>query len=82
MFEAEISIRYPSHAFANSVMKALAPDNLTLGGEMRIISSAKGMILRVRVEGCERIESLQATIQDVFRCLHAAESSLARIAPR
>jgi hypothetical protein len=82
MFEAEISIRYPSHAFANSVMKALSPDNITSGGEMRILSSASGAVLRVRVEGCERIESLQATIQDVFRCLHAAESSLATIAPR
>ena len=70
MFEAEISIRYPSHAFAKSVMEALAPDNSTSGGEMRITSSAKGAVLRVQVKGSERIESLQATIQDVFRCLH------------
>ena len=82
MFEAEISIHYPSHAFAKSVMQALAPDNSMTGGEMRITSNAKGSVLSVRVEGSERIESLQATIQDVFRCLHAAESSLARIAER
>ena len=82
MFEAEIYIHYHSHAFAKSIMKALAPDNSTARGKMRITSSTSGPVLHVRVEGSQRIESLQATIQDVFRCLHAAESSLARIAPR
>jgi tRNA threonylcarbamoyladenosine modification (KEOPS) complex Pcc1 subunit len=82
MFEAEISIRYPSHTFAISVMKALSPDNLMPASGMRVVTSARGGVLRVRVERCERIESLQATVQDVFRCLHAAESSLARITTR
>ena len=79
MFEAEISIRYRSHAFAKSVAKALSPDNMTAGGEIRITTKAAGPVLRVRVERCKRIESLQATIQDMFRCLHAAESALAGI---
>jgi tRNA threonylcarbamoyladenosine modification (KEOPS) complex Pcc1 subunit len=82
MYDAEISIKYPSSKFANSVMKALTPDNLMASRGMRIVSNTKGSILRVRVEKCERMESLQATIQDVFRCLHAAESSLAKIASR
>jgi len=79
MFEAEITIRYTSHAFANSVVKALSPDNIMPNGKIRIVSRAAGPVLHVRVERCKRIESLQATIQDVFRCLHAAESSLARL---
>ena len=82
MFEAEISIRYPSHAFADSVVKALSPDNIMPGGEIRIITRANGSVLHIRVERCKRVESFQATMQDVFRCLHAAESSLARITPR
>jgi len=82
MFESEISVRYPSHTFAKSVMRALAPDDSASGGKLRIKSSVTGAVLRVRVVGCERVESLQATIQDVFRCLHAAESSLTRIAHR
>jgi tRNA threonylcarbamoyladenosine modification (KEOPS) complex Pcc1 subunit len=82
MYDAEISIQYSSNKFAISVMRALTPDNLMASRGMRIVCNTKGGILRVRVERCERIESLQAIIQDVFRCLHAAESSLSKIASR
>jgi len=34
----------------------------------------------VLVENCARIETMQATVQDIFRCLRAAESSLSMIA--
>jgi deoxycytidylate deaminase len=37
-------------------------------------------MLRVRVVGAHRIETLQATLQDIFRCIHAAETSLIKLA--
>jgi tRNA threonylcarbamoyladenosine modification (KEOPS) complex Pcc1 subunit len=82
MYEAEIRIRYPTKALAKSVKNALSPDDKASSGKMSVSTDAKGRILLVHVNGCERIETLQSTIQDIFRCLHASESSLGSIAMR
>jgi hypothetical protein len=75
MLEAEILLKYESSRLAKSVMNALAPDNKSAGG-VRIRAKTRGSQLKVLVSGCERVETLQATIQDIFRCVRAAESSL------
>jgi len=76
MLEAEISLRYPSAVFAKSVMKGILPDNKLPGRRMQVYASVSGKTLKVRVRHCERVETLQATVQDIFRCIRAAESSL------
>jgi hypothetical protein len=57
-------------------MEALAPDNMVKGLAMKIRASAQGKRLRVVITGCERVETLEATVQDVFRCIRAAEMSI------
>jgi tRNA threonylcarbamoyladenosine modification (KEOPS) complex Pcc1 subunit len=74
--EAEISLEYPTPAFAKSIMKAIEPDNKLTKPEMRIFANARGKRLNIRIDGCKRIETLEATVQDVFRCIRAAEESL------
>jgi len=82
MYEAEIKVRYLTKALAMSVKNALSPDDKASSGKMFVSTNARGRILTVHVNGCERIETLQSTIQDIFRCLHASESSLDKIATR
>jgi tRNA threonylcarbamoyladenosine modification (KEOPS) complex Pcc1 subunit len=79
MYQTEIRIRYPSSSFARSVKNALSPDDKVTGGAVRISSNTKGKILCVRVAGADRVETLQATLQDIFRCIHAAETSLVKL---
>lgn len=79
MSEAEIVIRYSSNRVARSVKDALTPDDKLGTQRMKISTSVGGRTLKVHLERCERIETLQATLQDIFRCIHASESSLARL---
>ena len=80
MYKTEIRIHYTSSSFARSVRNALSADDEVTGGTVRVSSTARGRVLRVRVEGAYRIETLQAMLQDIFRCIHAAETSLIKLA--
>jgi len=76
--EAELSLEYPTSEFAKSIMKAIEPDNKLADRALRIEAKVRGRILIVNIEGCKRIETLEATVQDIFRCIRAAENSLAK----
>ena len=80
MYESEIRIHYPSVYLARSVKDALAPDDRTTSGTVNVRSTVRGRSLLIVVKGANRIETLQATVQDVFRCINAAETSLTKIA--
>ncbi|HKM77247.1 MAG TPA: KEOPS complex subunit Pcc1 [Candidatus Bathyarchaeia archaeon] len=75
MLEADICIRYGSSKLARAVTSAILPDNELVSGKLRISTNLAGSELKIHVGGCARIETLQATIQDLFRCIHAAEGS-------
>lgn len=79
MYKAEIKIRYASDELARSIRDSLEPDNDSKSGHARVSSHAEGRVLRVRVVGVERVETLQATVEDIFRCIHAAEASLTKL---
>jgi len=79
MYQAEIRIRYSSSSFAESMRDALSPDDTVAGERVRVSSNVRGRILAVRVTGADRFETLQATLQDIFRCIHAAEESLVKL---
>ena len=76
--EAELSFEYSTPEFAESIMKALEPDNRLANHEMRIATILRGRRINIRIDGCKKIETLEATVQDVFRCIRAAEESLAK----
>jgi hypothetical protein len=77
--EAEIKLEYRSKLFAESVRNALTPDNKLTGNGLRIAARSRGRTASIIIKDCDRIETLQATVQDIFRCLRAAESSLSRL---
>lgn len=74
--EAGITIDYSSPRFAKSVRDALTPDNAMKMNRMKITATTRGRQLRVAVRNCERVETLQVTVQDIFRCIRAAETSI------
>jgi len=80
MYGTEIRICYSSSSFAKSVRDALSPDDRATSGTVHVASTVKGPTLCVRVSGADRVETLQATVQDIFRCIHAAETSLMKLA--
>jgi transcription factor Pcc1 len=82
MYEAEIRIRYESSSFARAVRNALSPDDKVPNSQMIVSTNANGQILSVQVKGCEKIETMQLTVQDIFRCIQATETSLKKIGKR
>jgi len=82
MYETEIRIRYASPSFAKAVKNALSPDDKVPNSQMIVSTNTQGQILTVQVKGCERIETMQLTVQDIFRCIQATETSLKKIAKR
>jgi tRNA threonylcarbamoyladenosine modification (KEOPS) complex Pcc1 subunit len=82
MYETEIHIRYASPSFARAVKNALSPDDKVPNSQMIVSTNTQGQILTVQVKGCERIETMQLTVQDIFRCIQATETSLKKIAKR
>ena len=83
MLTVEIVLNYPSIRFARCVMDALRPDNrLSKGkGQMRISTHVRGRTLHITISRCARVESMQSTLQDMFRCVKAAEESMASAKP-
>ena len=79
MYRAELKIRYSTKSVAESVRNALSPDDKASTGTVRVSSRVAGKTLTVRVHGADRFETLQATIHDIFRCIHAAEASLQKL---
>jgi hypothetical protein len=82
MYETEIRIRYASPSFARAVKNALSPDDKVSNSQMIVSTKTHGQILTVQVKRCMKIETLQLTVQDVFRCIQATETSLKKIAKR
>jgi len=80
MYEAEIRLRYASPSFARAVKNAMSPDDKIPNSQMTIATSVRGRILTVQVKECKKIETMQQTVQDIFRCIQATETSLKKIA--
>jgi tRNA threonylcarbamoyladenosine modification (KEOPS) complex Pcc1 subunit len=77
MITAEILLEYPSTKFARSVLDALYPDNREGKDQSnRISTRLRGRTLHVTIFNCPRIETMQASLQDILRCVKAAEQSI------
>lgn len=82
MYETEIHVRYASPSFARAVKTALCPDDNVPNSELIVSTNARGKIVSVQIKGCEKIETMQLTLQDIFRCIQATETSLKKIDKR
>jgi tRNA threonylcarbamoyladenosine modification (KEOPS) complex Pcc1 subunit len=80
MMTAEILLEYPSTKFAKSVLDALYPDNREEKDQSnRISTHLRGRTLHVTILNCPRVETMQASLQDIFRCVKAAEQSISLV---
>ena len=73
---AEIVLEYSSSFIAKSVMMALEPDNRLSASRMRIEASVKGRTLHIRIVRCPTTETMQSTLEDIFRCIRVAQESI------
>lgn len=76
MLAAKIVLEYPSASFARSVMVALSPDNQLGKVPMRVKTDVKGKRLHVTIRQCPSLETMRSTLEDVFRCVKAAQESM------
>ena len=80
MIAAEILLEYPSVQVARSILDALDPDNRAgKDKNNQIIARLRGRKLQVQITKCPRIETMQASLQDILRCVKAAEQSIAML---
>ena len=76
MLALELELDFVSVSFARSLMQALEPDNQGPKCKTRITSRVQGRTLHIRVHDCPRVETMESTLQDIFRCVKAAEEAL------
>jgi len=78
--EAAVAIRYVDRRTAESVLRAVEPDNFVVPMGIRLDSSVTGDTLTVRVECVRGLGSLMVTLDDLLSCIQAAENALGGIA--
>ncbi|HMK84095.1 MAG TPA: KEOPS complex subunit Pcc1 [Candidatus Bathyarchaeia archaeon] len=77
MMTAKLSLDYTSLSLAQTVKDALGPDNPIAERQgMRITVHLRGRSLKIAIYRCPRVETLQATLHDIFRCVRAAEETI------
>ena len=76
MLTTEIVLEYSSCSIAKSIMMALEPDNCLSASRMRIEATVKRRRLRIRIVQCPTVETMQSTLEDVFRCVKVAQESI------
>ena len=57
-------------------MSALEPDNRLSKTQMHVASGVKGKMVYVAISQCPTIETMQSTLEDIFRCVKAAQESM------
>lgn len=77
--EATVTIQYRDRKTAESVLKAVEPDNLVIPEGISLDSSVTGDTLTVQVECARGVGSLVATLDDLLSCIQAAENALGEI---
>jgi tRNA threonylcarbamoyladenosine modification (KEOPS) complex Pcc1 subunit len=77
--ETRITIRYSSPEAAESILRAIAPDNLDAPEGMRIEAHVDGGTLNVLVVSNRGLGSLVSTLDDLLSCIQAAEAALKQL---
>ena len=77
--EATLTIQYRDHKSAESILKAIEPDNLTTPTGVEIKADATGVVVTINVECMRGIGSLVATLDDLLSCIQAAEAAIGEL---
>ena len=73
-----IKIRHASRKLAESIAKAVSPDNLKAPPNVIVKTQARGNVTTSIVK-CERLETFITTIDDLLLCMDAAQKTLEEI---
>jgi len=77
--ETRITINYSSPEAAESIMRAIAPDNIGAPEGMSIEAHVDGGTLSVLILSSRGLGSLVSTLDDLLSCVQAAESALKQL---
>jgi|YelNatPaOPRAMG01_1025707.scaffolds.fasta_scaffold01774_1 tRNA threonylcarbamoyladenosine modification (KEOPS) complex Pcc1 subunit len=79
--KGEIKIFYKNEKYAEAVAKAIQPDNFSAPSNIKVktINAKNIVVSKVRCKG--KIESFIETIDDLLRCIQAAENTLKKFNP-
>lgn len=76
MLEAEITLEYDDEEMAESIAKAVSPDNSKTPSSLSIKTFREGRKVLTRVNCTGRIQTFIATIDDLLFCVSLAEKTL------
>jgi len=74
--EATVTIQYRDRRTAETILRAIEPDNLTTPEGVKIEAEARGGVATIKVECRRGIGSLVATLDDLLSCIQAAEKAI------
>jgi tRNA threonylcarbamoyladenosine modification (KEOPS) complex Pcc1 subunit len=77
--EATVTIQYRDHKTAESILRAIEPDNLTTPTGVEIEAEATGGIVTINVMCVRGVGSLVATLDDLLSCIQAAEAAIGEL---
>jgi len=77
--KAEIKIFYKNKNYAKAIAKAVQPDNLSTPLKIKVNTINAGNIVFSKVKCKGKIESFIETIDDLLRCIQAAENTLKKL---
>ncbi|MBS7619414.1 hypothetical protein KEJ21_02055 [Candidatus Bathyarchaeota archaeon] len=72
----EIKINYPDKASAESILKAISPDNRSAPPGIEIKSEVSKNAVKLSISCVKGLGSLISTIDDLLSCIQIAEKAL------
>ena len=78
MIRASVKIRTASHRAARTLVECVEPDNVKMNG-LRITSRATVNNASFHISSAARIETFISTLDDLLRCIQAANATLGMI---
>lgn len=75
-FIVEIKINYPDKASAESILKAISPDNCSAPPGLEIRSEVSRNAVILSISCVKGLGSLISTIDDLLSCIQVAEKAL------
>ena len=81
MIRAQLTFAVPSHRMADSLIKAVEPDNQELAG-LKITGTATRSSAVFELQYIGGVETFISTLDDLLRCLQVARETLDKVDER
>jgi hypothetical protein len=81
MIRAQLTFTVPSHRMADSLIKAVEPDNREMAG-LKIVGTAARSYVVFELQYGGGVETFISTLDDMLRCLQVARETLDTVSGR